>query len=475
MGYSKPSSDEELRLTSNTPPLVPPGDGVIRNDVPLAERDVITFKNGGISDITIDGLPLQGQPTAVNFSYIEKTGEIPQFQPSVLDSIGMARVSPDDNYRIDLKADDSYNQTRKEIEQKAIEQIQQSPELSALLQKDSWDRDDRIAWERDASRIVSEIAAETPGLDDYRYVESGKDLLTAESRPPLLNALSDDIDAAKNGDFVNTNMIEYDCEAMAITEGLILQRVENALLPDNAPTGEFKQSFDYFTVSGQRYNGLAEDQLSKGGYHQFNVSSATFNAFEPTVNKGSTYRVNIDPNYSAEDFIAGKEIITNHNSVYKPGMAEIDLDSVREHKAEFETTAEAKLQHEREKLGITGEPKIITPEAARQALDVSDIPEPDNVFSNTPPPRMDFEFKSVPEAERGQNTMRFGSADDPLAGRSQMLIKGEPVVETFKKSAAPQPNSPSPDLTQDLQQQQAQQQSMTMAENAPTPAGPGGM
>ena len=102
-----------------------------------------------------------------------------------------------------------------------FERIENSSELQELLSKDSWTKDDRVAWEKGISEIVSDEHKNIQGLGTYRNVSDSDRYPDTEVRATRLNDLSQDIEN-------NTVRIEHDCESNSIFEGVILQQVDNA-------------------------------------------------------------------------------------------------------------------------------------------------------------------------------------------------------------------------------------------------------
>lgn len=208
---------------------------------PLDQRDVI--QAGPASDESIND-PLNVGMTRVegrliNFRHILETGEVPMFSPVIPGGAGSYGMS---NQSVDWGSDDAYIRAVDKVTEEVTKRIHQEPEMQKLLDKDQWTLDDRKLWEKNLSRYVSDAYDEIPGLNKYRiqpdhkFERVGADkgnlafAMTADRRAVKLNDLSTDI---RGG----TGHIEYDCEAMSITEGATMQRIEDSVLPHAAGWG----------------------------------------------------------------------------------------------------------------------------------------------------------------------------------------------------------------------------------------------
>lgn len=262
------------------------------DDVPLHEREILEIAPSGFFD---DDTPERYDGRVVNFNTYLDDGRPPE-----IDGLKFQ-----DQY-IDWDSDDAYTRALEEIRENVFERIENSPELQELLAKESWTRDDRVAWERGVSEIVSEEHKAIPGLGTYRNNSDEERYPDVERRASRLNDLSSDIE---NG----TAFIEHDCEAMSILEGVILQQVDNAFLPEEAPEGDYREASNYFYAVGRtnfnpEYNG--------DGTHAFIISSATTNIIEATNTTGSPYKENANPEMTFSDFINGDMVIANDASIY---------------------------------------------------------------------------------------------------------------------------------------------------------------
>lgn len=280
-----------------------------RNNRPLSEESVVKIDPPGIS---MQGIVV-GVGVGVNFQHILETGRIPStymYGSNTMADIvsgvveGLGGPSKGDQY-IDWDSDDAYTRAIEEIRQNVFERIESSPELQELLAKDSWSREDRVAWEKGVSEIVNDEHKEIPGLSNYRNSTDVDDYPDVERRASRLNDLSSDIEN-------ETAYIEHDCESMSVLEGVILQQVDNAFLPESSESGDFKVSSNYFYMTGRtnfnpEYNG--------DGAHAFIVSSATANVIEATASV-SPYNENINPEMEFSDLINGDLIINNDGSIY---------------------------------------------------------------------------------------------------------------------------------------------------------------
>jgi|GEM_PF-6120568 len=228
----------------------------------LCDQDFITLKTG--YDFGIKAC----ETRAVNFQYILKTGEVDAleaFGPSVL---LMFFTGGDPDPYVDLKSDDAYTRALDTIKTETLRRIAESQELQDLKAKDPWTYEDRVAWEKSVSKIVSEEMDKISGLDEYRVKSDGG----AKRIPERINDVSEDM---KNG----TTNVQFACREMSITEGIILQQVDNALLPEQAQEGDYKVRSNYFYVGGKHANSVFSDEAAG---HAFIISSLTGNIIDAT-------------------------------------------------------------------------------------------------------------------------------------------------------------------------------------------------
>jgi len=201
---------------------------------------------------------------------------------------------------VDLKSDDTYTRALETIKSESLRRIEESPDLQALKAKDSWTYEDRMAWEKGVSKIVSEEMDKIPGLDKYRTASSGD----AERIPKRINDVSEDME---NG----TTNVQFACREMTITEGIVLQQVDNELLPKESQEGDYKARSNYFFVGGKHANSVFS---SETGGHAFIMSSATGNIIEAIRNPSDpddrlpyteSRRGEYGYKYKFEDFVKG--------------------------------------------------------------------------------------------------------------------------------------------------------------------------
>ena len=229
----------------------------------------------------LDIIDLAGGHKAINFNYIDRTGNIPLSNKAHSQSI-------------DLSGDDAFTNAVDKIKQKTIQDIKDNPQLQGLLEKETWDEDDRAEWEERVSGIVSEKVNDIDAFDTYRNNHEAQ-----VQRATELNDLSQDIHN-------NTQEIEFECESMSIVEGLALQHADNHFLPEDNGTNTLKEQANYFRAAGEVTEGPAADF---GGGHAYIISSATGNIIEPTHDlddhAGGPYMKATQENYSFKDFVSG--------------------------------------------------------------------------------------------------------------------------------------------------------------------------
>jgi hypothetical protein len=250
--------------------------------------------------------PILLDARAINFQSVLETGNIPTSS-----GIGAMRSGWGPQH-IDWDSDDAFTQALDQIKENTASRIQQSAELQELLEKDQWTREDRVAWEREVSTIVSEEHNNISGLDNYRNVSNSSQYPDVERRVTNLNDLSYDIEN-------NTQTLEHDCETNSIVEGVVLQQIDVEFLPDASEVGDYKEASNYFFVRG----GVSFDQSDTSTlYHAYVVSSGTGNVIEatndPDKNSSSQYLESSRDDYSFEAFIRG-DVATFNNSEYAYG------------------------------------------------------------------------------------------------------------------------------------------------------------
>lgn len=274
-----------------------------------AEADV--FAIGEHNGVSVDAEVNYQSERAVNFRYILETGHIPGIRSDYAD------LGEQETY-VDWDADDAYTRAVDQAHQAAVARIQEDPNLQRLLELESWDREDRIEWERGVSEIVSEEVDKIPGLDRYRtpnYDEDpAQDDPSAPSPTPVfrINDLSSDI-------LAGTSEIEYDCDIMAVTEGAIIQQIEDTHLPDQSTIdGSLKQASAYYMGSGQLIVINPDAMETEPGYHAYIVSSATGAIIETTADPSEMQVSYLAPlaGYDFNDFVEGDTFFSPGNAMY---------------------------------------------------------------------------------------------------------------------------------------------------------------
>lgn len=274
----------------------------VHEDIRLEERDILRVAPRGLLDF-----PRRHDSFGANLQFVVETGHMPQ----------VWWLRSNDQY-IDWSSDDAFTRAITEVRENTVERIKHDPALQGLLDRDSWSREDRVAWERSVSAIVNDEHLNIPGLSQYRNVaemvddpenpeEKIQKYLDVERRATRLNDLAVDIENS-------TQTIEHDCETMSIFEGVILQQVDNALLPDEASEGDLKKASNYFYTVG-RINSYGEG-MGRDSPHAWVVSSATANIIEGTNTRGHSYITGVDPELTFEAYVRGATFYGEHNSIY---------------------------------------------------------------------------------------------------------------------------------------------------------------
>lgn len=195
----------------------------LRNDFVKAVTGVDHDYDGQIIDVP-------GRSVLVPFNYALKTGVIPDT------GIGEASF-----YRFNIHADDFFGRSYREILQTVKDEIDHDLILQDLLNKETWDRSDRITWEKRVSGYVNKEVDKVDGLGSYRTESDNNEII----RSPNLNDLSFDIRD-------NSKKYELDCEALATIEGLLLQEVDNHFLPTQTEDeNDLRKRASYHYVAGR--------------------------------------------------------------------------------------------------------------------------------------------------------------------------------------------------------------------------------
>lgn len=198
----------------------------------------------------------------IRFRHIIETGKIALYPEELTDYSSM-------NLSVDLDKNDAYTQALDRVLDAVLEETNQSAVIQNLLSKQHWDKNDRVEWEKNLAKIVSEQAFTIEAFQEYRsdFDFSRDDII----RLRYLNGLSEDIESP-------IKKYEFDCEQMAATEGIILQKAEDTIL--GAESDGYKSNGDYYYASGKKMYHFSQ---RKGG-HAFIISSITGNIIEATSN-----------------------------------------------------------------------------------------------------------------------------------------------------------------------------------------------
>ncbi|MFP4098766.1 MAG: hypothetical protein ACLFU1_08300 [Alphaproteobacteria bacterium] len=203
------------------------------------------------------------------------------------------------------------------IYERSILEIQRDPQLNQLLsdEKRHWTLQDRELWEGKVSLIVSREMDQIPGLNEYRTQSVVPGLI----RTTHINEIAPDI--ALDGR-VNARMsYEFDCEQQTITEGIVLQKLDDTLLTgDNAGSG-YRQRADYMYVVGKALFPNNPPPESERMAHAFIVSSSTHNIIEATKDpsyhrQSDPYEANVKAGYGFENFARTEHYVTSHGAIY---------------------------------------------------------------------------------------------------------------------------------------------------------------
>lgn len=241
---------------------------------------------------------------AISADYILQTGRVPAY----------AAISPGSiyigNYYIDWEADDSYIETFRRVEDSVRENIRNNANLQRLIEKENWTDADQRIWDRIVSIYVQEID-EQPGLDEYRtFGVEDYDPFQFRRR---VNDLSSDIDN-------DTQEIEYDCEAMSITELALMQSMANEFL-----SGEQRPL--YYYVTGEVFQ-HGQDEI---GEHAFGISVSPRTLNVLGVIEGTSTFVSYKQargEITYDEFMAGGLMEFGFRSTYGINVTDEDVDEI---------------------------------------------------------------------------------------------------------------------------------------------------
>lgn len=240
----------------------------------------------------------------ISADYILRTGRVPAYAPLSPAGISIG------NYYIDWDADDSYIETFRRVEDNVRENIRGNAELQRLIEKESWTDADQKRWDRIVSAYVQEID-EQPGLNEYRTF--GLEDYDPFQLSRRINDLSSDID---NG----TQEVEYDCEAMSITELALMQSMANEFLSD-------EQRPLYYYVSGEIYQ-HGDDDI---GEHAFGISVSPRTLNVLAVIEGTSRYVSYKEargEITYDEFVAGGLMEFGYRSTYGINVTEEDVREI---------------------------------------------------------------------------------------------------------------------------------------------------
>lgn len=277
---------------------------------PLADQDIIFYGNTDFSHVGTE-------PRLQNFQHILRTGIV---QENSVNDEGL----PSDwaNMRIDLNADDSFARSIRQVTGDVQRRMMEDERVQSLMRQPHWDRAERVQYERRLAEFTEEEMSRIPSLGLYRMhtAHTENDPLAQllgrmVTSTPNLNDLSRDIDN-------NSARFRWDCSRQSAVQGMIMQMVENDLLPQAAEPGNLHVRSNYFRAIGvfEAFEGQSprDGMPPNDGSHAWILSSATGNIIEATAeNPRSAYMEHIDPSFSFERFALGQPFISRTGEVYK--------------------------------------------------------------------------------------------------------------------------------------------------------------
>ena len=216
-------------------------------------------------------VPNMSEEHAISFNYILKTGQILRqgTDPNDPDPNVVQRLNVEDTSNPFIQQIDSIRDgIVRDVKSDTPSTDSKIAALQALYKKDSWDMNDRVAWEKNLTELVSDRVTTDLKLGDYR---NAADTKKYGNIVPLsdLTQLQEDEGSLKQH--------EWDCKAQSAVKGVIIQMAENNLLPPAARPGSEKSAGTYYEMNGE----MQQDASGPGG-HAYVASSRTGNIFEAT-------------------------------------------------------------------------------------------------------------------------------------------------------------------------------------------------
>lgn len=209
---------------------------------------------------------------------------------------------PEGEITLDMSKDDALVRTIKDAVQDATREVRRSDEYRALMEADPPTIEQRLAYEQVLSKAVFDEIEEVDGLQKYRLDKGAVEANDmsdhfAYSRNEIvsdnnLNSLSKDIDGKADMNVSYTT--DFECEKMSAVKGMIMQIVEDSLLPPD--DGTLSSAGSYFNAQGGMYmiGGFVTPDLGElvskdddvdvsRGWHAFVTSSKSGAVFEATA------------------------------------------------------------------------------------------------------------------------------------------------------------------------------------------------
>lgn len=203
--------------------------------------------------------------------------------------------------------------------------MQQNAEVQELLAQPSWDKAQRVQYEKILSETIAASFDEQPLFSKYRPERGQK---AGDAGKDLTHLTATD---------------GFDCDRMSVMKAIMSYRIEHALL-DEKTGGDLKKPTEYYVVgAGSTLQDGETLDLAPHG-HAAIVSSATGNVIEATSDK-DTYFEATNPSYNFKDFVAGVPFVGSQTSLD---------NSVKEHHVQLQFGSVAKddsvLQQRREDI-----------------------------------------------------------------------------------------------------------------------------
>lgn len=200
---------------------------------------------------------------------------------------------------IDMSKDDALMKSLKTALDDAHQELIETDAYKDFIEADPPTLNQRLAYEQELSRVSFQAIEGIDGLTKYRLDAGAMDGMYSQSSNEIksdnnLNSLSADIEG--RADSTQSYRTDFECEKMSALKGMLMQSIEDAVLPED--DGTIKSAGSYFNALGGMYmvQEFISPELSEvmegdmdvtRGWHAFVTSSKSGAVFEATAVENS--------------------------------------------------------------------------------------------------------------------------------------------------------------------------------------------